>query len=148
MGNETCDPPRPVSVVHFHGTEDSILPIGGGIGPQFLATGVLPSVEQSIHAWAKADGCPAEPVVLEMPNQTADGTTVQRQSYGPGKDGAEVVLYVIHGGGHAWPGREPRFKFLGISTKNISANDLMWEFFQRHPMPTPQTSGAKTSPQG
>ena len=58
---------------------------------------------------------------------------VQRKTYGPGKDGAEVVLFVIKGGGHTWPGRDP-IRFLGKSTHNISANDLMWEFFQRHPM--------------
>jgi polyhydroxybutyrate depolymerase len=46
-----------------------------------------------------------------------------------------VVLYVIEGGGHTWPGRTPRFAFLGKSTSHISANDLMWEFFQKHPLP-------------
>jgi polyhydroxybutyrate depolymerase len=142
MGTETCHPQRPVPVMHFHGTDDAVLPIGGGIGPQFLATGVLPSVAQSIHLWATADGCPEEPVVVDMPNKADDGTTVQRWKYGPGKDGAEVVLFVIRGGGHTWPGREPRVKFVGTSTRNISANDLMWEFFQRHPMPAPRTIGS------
>ena len=104
--------------------------------------GRIPSVEHSIHLWVKADGCPEEPVVVDMPNKADDGTTVQRRKYGPGKDGAEVVLFVIHGGGHTWPGREPRVKFLGKSTRNISANDLMWEFFQRHPMPAPRTIGS------
>jgi polyhydroxybutyrate depolymerase len=32
------------------------------------------------------------------------------------------------------PKEEPRLKVLGKSTKNISANDLMWEFFEKHPM--------------
>jgi polyhydroxybutyrate depolymerase len=45
-----------------------------------------------------------------------------------------VILIAIQGGGHTWPGREPLLKFLGPSTKDISANDLMWEFFERHPM--------------
>ncbi len=43
-------------------------------------------------------------------------------------------LAVIEGGGRTWPGRQPRVKFLGKSTKNVSANDLMWEFFKKHPM--------------
>ena len=33
-----------------------------------------------------------------------------------------------------WPGREPLLKLLGKATKNASANDLMWEFFEKHPM--------------
>ena len=69
-----------------------------------------------------------------MPKKADDGTTVQRKTYGPGKDGAEVVLFVINGGGHTWPGRDPRCSFSANRRKNISANDLMWEFFKRHPM--------------
>jgi polyhydroxybutyrate depolymerase len=53
----------------------------------------------------------------------------------PNGTGAGVVLFVIQGGGHTWPGREPRLTYLGKATKNISANDLMWEFFKKHPMP-------------
>jgi polyhydroxybutyrate depolymerase len=70
-----------------------------------------------------------------LPDKAADGTTVTRTTYGPGRDGAEVVLIVIDGGGHTWPGREPRLAALGISTRDISANDLMWEFFEHHPLP-------------
>jgi len=47
---------------------------------------------------------------------------------------AEVVLVVIEEGGHTWPGQQPPVGFIGKSVKNVSANDLMWEFFQKHPM--------------
>ena len=33
-----------------------------------------------------------------------------------------------------WPGQQPPVSFIGRSTKNISANDLIWEFFEKHPM--------------
>jgi len=59
---------------------------------------------------------------------------VEIKTYGSGKDGAEVVLVVIEGGGHTWPGRETKLKLLGKSTKNVSANDVMWEFFVKHPV--------------
>jgi polyhydroxybutyrate depolymerase len=55
-------------------------------------------------------------------------------TYGGGKDGAEVVLVIIEGAGHTWPGQQPAVKFLGKSTRNVSANEMMWEFFQKHPM--------------
>ena len=45
-----------------------------------------------------------------------------------------MVLFVIEGGGHTWPGKQPPVGFIGKSTKNISANDLIWEFFEKHPM--------------
>jgi polyhydroxybutyrate depolymerase len=36
--------------------------------------------------------------------------------------------------GHTWPGREPALKLLGKATRNVSANEMMWEFFEKHPM--------------
>jgi poly(3-hydroxybutyrate) depolymerase len=66
-----------------------------------------------------------------------DGTKVRRKTYGPGKEGTEVVLFVIEGGGHTWPGEAPPLWFLGKSAKEISANDLMWEFFKKHPIRKP-----------
>ncbi len=134
MGTPTCHPKRPVSVIDFHGTDDPIVPFKGGMGKQGPVRVTFTPVEASIRAWVKADGCPPKPAIVKLPVKIGDGTTVERKTYGPGKEGAEVVLYVIHGGGHTWPGKPPRLDFLGRSTKNISANDLIWDFFQRHPM--------------
>jgi polyhydroxybutyrate depolymerase len=63
-----------------------------------------------------------------------DGTTIIQKTYGGGKEGSEVVLIEIHGGGHTWPGQRPCVRFLGKSTMNISANAVMWKFFQKHPI--------------
>ena len=41
---------------------------------------------------------------------------------------------MIEEGGHTWPGQKPPVGFIGKLVKNISANDLMWEFFEKHPM--------------
>jgi polyhydroxybutyrate depolymerase len=133
MGTETCSPKRPVSVIHFHGTDDEFAPFKGGKGKGVSGTNFF-SVEHSIKTWVKANGCPEEPVVTKLPDKADDGMTATKKTYGPGKDDAEVVLIEIEGGGHTWPGQEPRVKFLGKSTKDISANDLMWDFFQTHPM--------------
>lgn len=134
MGTEQCSPGRPVSVIHFHGTNDEFAPFGGSKGPKSFFQADFYSVEHSIRAWVRANSCPDEPQVVTLPDEAGDGTTVTLTTYAPGKDGAEVVLIVIAGGGHTWPGREPLLRSLGKSTKNISANDLMWDFFKRHPM--------------
>ncbi|HMB06094.1 MAG TPA: PHB depolymerase family esterase [Isosphaeraceae bacterium] len=133
MAIETCRPRRPVSVLHFHGTKDTLV-LFGGPDDRIPKNLKFSSAEDSVRAWAKADGCPEMPVVAEMPNIADDGTTVQRKTYGPGRDGSEVILYAIEGGGHTWPGQEPPIPFLGKSTRDISANDLIWDFFQKHPM--------------
>ena len=65
---------------------------------------------------------------------TCDGLPVTRRRH-EGCDGqAEVVLVTIDGGGHTWPGRRPPVWFIGKSTLAVAANDLMWEFFSRHPL--------------
>ena len=133
MGTETCKPKRPVSVIHFHGTDDENAPFKGGKGKGPSGTNFY-SVDHSIQAWVKANCCEKEPVVKKFPDVVKDGTTITRKTYGVGKNGTEVVLVIVEGGGHTWPRQEPRLKMLGKSTKNISANDLMWEFFQKHPM--------------
>jgi polyhydroxybutyrate depolymerase len=126
-----CKPKRPVSIIHFHGTDDELVPYKG---KDKLLLLTLRPVEDGVRAWAKLDGCPASPKVELLPDNADDGTRVTRTAYGPGKEGSEVILYTIEHGGHTWPGRNPGVRFLGKSTRDISANDLIWEFFQRHPM--------------
>jgi polyhydroxybutyrate depolymerase len=132
MGTDTCSPARPVSVCHFHGTNDQFAPYAGGIGARSLTRTNFHSAESSIHAWVLANGCSPKPQAERLPDRLDDGTHVVRSIYGGGKDGSEVVLYTIEGGGHTWPGRSSTFKMLGPTTQNVSANDVMWEFFQRH----------------
>ncbi|MCX5828352.1 MAG: hypothetical protein NTV58_10190 [Deltaproteobacteria bacterium] len=133
MGTESIVSKRAVSVIHFHGTADESLPFKGGRGKGLSDTDFY-SVEHSVHAWVKANGCKEDPLVEKFPDTAKDGTTIIRKTYGGCKDGAEVVLVEIEGGGHTWPGQKPPIKALGKSTDNISANDLMWDFFLKHPM--------------
>jgi len=122
-----------VSVLHFHGTKDGLV-LFGGPDERIPKNLKFLSVDETIRVWVRANGCPETPVVADLQNLVDEGTSVRRKWYGPGKEGSEVILYTIEGGGHTWPGRDPRLRFLGKSTRAISANDLMWEFFQKHPM--------------
>ena len=133
MGTKDCRPGRAVSVMHFHGDADEFAPFKGGRGRGPSGTDFY-SVQHSIDAWVAANGCRPTPQMTRLPDRADDGTTVKEIRYASGRDGAEVVLVVIEGGGHTWPGREPRLRALGASTRDISANDMMWEFFQQHPM--------------
>jgi polyhydroxybutyrate depolymerase len=134
MAIENANPKRPVPIIHFHGTADTFVPFNGPgqKTPKFIK---FKSVEDSIHTWVKIDGCDEKPEIVTLPDKANDDTTIERKTYGHGKNGAEVVLFIIKGGGHTWPGKEPPVGFIGKSTKNISASDLLWEFFQKHPMP-------------
>ena len=91
----------------------------------------LKGVEDSIQTWVKLNGCEEKPKIDTL-SRDGDEMKVTRKTYGGGKDGSEVVLVVIEEGGHTWPGQQPPVDFIGKSAKNIAANDLMWEFFQKH----------------
>ena len=126
---------QPVSIVHFHGTADLFTPFDGGVGKRSVTKTSHASIPHTIEAWVRANGCPPQPAIAELPPTIDDGMRIVEHSYGPGRDGAEVVLYVVEGGGHTWPGRPANTFVFGKSTQNLSANDVMWDFFCRHPMP-------------
>jgi polyhydroxybutyrate depolymerase len=143
-----CTFSRPVPVVTFHGTSDPFVPYDGGIGKAALnlpapdgsgkTLGELgtttatrgPSIPQATAAWAKRNGCQPTPA-----NRTvASGVTLI--SYGCPAD-AEVELYRVTDGGHAWPGSQvdkSLEKVVGSVTMSISANEIMWAFFEQHPL--------------
>lgn len=127
---EESKPKRPVSVMHFHGSKDDIVPfeMSKGKSPPFMK---LKGVEDSVKSWVKLNGCEETPK-SDTISMHGDEMKVTRKTYGGGKDGSEVVLIVIEEGGHTWPGQTPPVGFIGKSAKNISANDLMWDFFQKH----------------
>lgn len=127
---EDCNPKRAVPILHFHGTKDALVPYAG-LDAKVVK---LRSVEETIQCWVKADGCSITPDVADVPGFKED-LKVTRKRYNSGRQDSEVVLYTIDGGGHAWPGRPSPGGLLGATTYTINANDLIWEFFERHPLP-------------
>ena len=131
LATEIGQPKRPVSVLHFHGTRDEFIPFTRGRGAKSIfATNYRP-IDDSIRAWVKANGCDETPLTDVLADD-GDGMKVTRRTYGAGRDGSEVALVVIDGGGHTWLGMKSTATVLGRSTLTVSANDLMWEFFQKH----------------
>jgi polyhydroxybutyrate depolymerase len=118
---EECRPARSMPVVAFHGTADQIVSYAG----QGRA---LPPVADWAAAWARRDGCAADASV------TLSQGPVTGQTWNACRDGAEVVLYTIEGGGHTWPGRG--LPGANRPSNDIDATDIIWAFFTAHPMGT------------
>ena len=121
----SCNPSRPVPVIHFHGDADRLNPYEGGElsgGREFM------SVEEGIDLWLGLDGCPSQA------QETQTGNIVHRL-YAPCQQDSAVELYKILGGEHAWPGGEAVSAQVGESTEEIEATSLMWAFFEEHPLP-------------
>jgi poly(3-hydroxybutyrate) depolymerase len=75
---------------------------------------------------------------MELPDSDRDdGTTAVRIDYLDCPANREVIRYDIVGGGHNAPGSPPApaqlFRLLGSSNGDISAEALIWDFFNRHP---------------
>jgi polyhydroxybutyrate depolymerase len=117
---------------------DPIVPFRGGdvrLFPGAPSRGRMISAEATIAAWAKRDGCAETPdVQRESDVDPGDGTKVRRESYSGCQSGTEVLLYVIEGGGHTWPGGTQYLPsmFIGKVGRDFNACDLIWAFFQRH----------------
>lgn len=135
-----CVEGTPTPIVAFHGTVDPILYYNGGVGDLAGLMGgsgetTAPAAvldgdgyPAATRAWAAHNGCDPEPTKRMI------GDDVEHWVFTcPG--GASVEFYAIIGGGHTWPGSEFSGQIANIAgptSYTISANEVMWEFFQRH----------------
>lgn len=129
-------PHGPISVIAFNGTADALVPFEGGAIVR--DRGRVLGARATARRWAELNGCAPHPVSQALPDlDPRDGTTVTRETWSGGRAGAEVVLYVIEGGGHTWPGIDKwRYRRTGAAVSHdIDATALIWEFFERHPRP-------------
>jgi polyhydroxybutyrate depolymerase len=110
----------PTPVMAFHGTEDLLVPFEGGTGS--IGLPVRP-VRDSAADWAALNGC--NPVAAEA----RVSENVSTVAYSECNEDVAVVLYVIEGGGHTWPGASAEVPRLGVTTQEVDATELMWEFF-------------------
>jgi polyhydroxybutyrate depolymerase len=134
-----CSPPRAVPVLDIHGTLDPCWPYAGGL-LACIGTHVLPvvAIPKTVTDWAARDGCPATPVETDLPDSDpGDGTRAHLQTFGPCRDGAEVIHYRVEGAGHTWPRGYQYFAtgIVGRMSQDFSANEVIWAFFEKHPKP-------------
>jgi polyhydroxybutyrate depolymerase len=131
-----CAPKRPVPAILFYGTDDPIMPYGGGRVGSDVGGEVL-SADETRKKWASLDGCTDSPAPVDEPDtDPSDGTRSRRTAHAACKDGSEVVLHSVEHGGHTWPGGYQYLNqhLIGKTSRDIDATALMWAFFSRHPM--------------
>lgn len=125
-------PSKPLSVIHFHGTNDLIIPY-----------------EQAVNAfeyWADFNNCAVQTVTITLPNSDpTDGTTVDKMIDENGTNNTEVDLYKIYDGGHTWPGTGSH-AMPGKVSKDIDASSLIWDFFKNSSSPNAAPTVSITSP--
>jgi len=135
------NPSRPMPALIINGTDDPLVPWeGGDIRLGIMKLGEVLSVADTVKFWTTMNRCSSSPIVTELPDKDPnDGTTVRKEIYAGCSDGAEVVLYTIEGGGHTWPGGIQYLpeSFIGKTSREFNASEVIWQFFKEHPMPGP-----------
>jgi polyhydroxybutyrate depolymerase len=105
-----CQPARPLSLIDFMGSADSRIAAQPG----------------QVAEWVAINGC-----------SDAEPTEVYRQAehycaaYTQCEAGTSVTFCVVDGGGHCWPGTTPCPLGSTSTASELSANELMWEVFER-----------------
>ena len=112
-----CETPNiSTSIIHFHSTEDNILPYEGNRDYQ--------AVPDVINSWNNFNGIPNS---SQITTELNDGR-VTRYDYTGGNDGSSFVLYKINSssgrkGGHVW---------FSEDIGGINPNQLLWDFLSNY----------------
>ena len=108
-----CVPPNQKSIIHFHGTSDTVVPYNGNAWSY--------NVENAHSFWVNYNNCENQSEVT-VPDFNGDGVySTQLISYGC--DGSrEVILYTMQNEGHTWFKKE--------WGHDIDTSRLIWEFFK------------------
>jgi polyhydroxybutyrate depolymerase len=138
-----CPPDRPVPLIAFHGSADTILPMEGGFDPELMAELMLDTggsfpggdpvwavpIRERMTGIAVRDGCQPGPVSDAI---SADAERLVWTC----PPGADVQFVVVDGGGHDWPRSEPGTPDApDASPRMIDATRLIWDFFREHQLP-------------
>ena len=112
LEDNNCNEGGITPVIHFHGTEDFVLPYLGG--SDFAA------VTEVIDFWVDRNGLDSNPVEIE---DLSEGK-VSKTSYGNPDSSTEVTLYEIKSeyekpGGHVWFTQD---------IEEESPNQILWDF--------------------
>lgn len=121
-----CSPKNPISILHIHAKNDNHVLFDGGSGPGSVNKAAITdykSVPVTISKWVKQNGC------NETPKRILEKTGAYCDLYSSCKNNVKVQLCLTKDGGHSWPGGE-KVRGGDVTSKAISANDVMWEFFK------------------
>ncbi len=127
----TVNASRAVPIIHFHSFNDTNVPYTGGIGSG-VSDHYNPPLDSVFNVWMNVNGCLKKDTIQNDQNYLF-------VKWSNCVNNSEIHFYMTRDGGHSWPsgvkylpGDEP--------SKVINADDLMWEFFQAHPMPDSATA--------
>jgi polyhydroxybutyrate depolymerase len=117
-----------VPALFISGTEDPIVPYGGGTykAGQFHAL----SAEDSAKTWARFDRCNEKPAQEKIQSLQKGEKETKTFIFSGCHDNSQVVLYAVKDGGNTWPGGQQYMseKEVGKTSNALNANETIWSF--------------------
>ena len=135
--DERFRPAQPVSVLILQGTDDPLVPFGGG-DVAWGERGKIISTADTVEKWVKFDGCGRMPRTGTVADSDpGDGCRADWSDWSSCRDGTEITLYTLNGAGHTWPGGAQYLpqRLIGKVCRDIDATEIIWNFFRRHAKP-------------
>ena len=135
----SCNPARPIPVLHIHGANDRNYPYAGGTGSGISMTDYYP-VEATITDWINRNNLGTQATVVQV-SPTTSCTTYATPADNSRASAAvslcrvdppdlyDAASEVVFGGGHSWPGgvRSPGQKS-DVPVMDFDASSYLWNF--------------------
>jgi polyhydroxybutyrate depolymerase len=124
-------PDRPVPLIQIHGTEDRLVPYGGGAVQVRRRRGPDPGRVLGVDEWAqlvvghnRATGPEVSALPPDVTVRTWRGPTAQ----------SDVQFWRVAGGGHTWPGGVQYLPvgIIGPTSATFDATAAIWRFLSAH----------------
>jgi polyhydroxybutyrate depolymerase len=113
-----CDPTRPVAILDFHGTHDSVVPYLGN-----PANDHEPPITQWLASWAKIDSCNSRPTIISQTRR------LMTEQWTGCKGGVTIIHYRINNGIHIWPSPT-------TDRGTVNATPIIWSFLKNYSLNT------------
>jgi polyhydroxybutyrate depolymerase len=120
-------PSRPMPILILHGKLDQNIPYEGGIGTAAqIMNRTDMSVASAVAFWTANNGCSGMPVSKRAGSVVVD-------SYSGCRNDADVMLYTLEKGRHAWAGGRVPVLTADTPDYELSAGEVVWSFLEAHP---------------
>ena len=113
---------KPISILAFHGTADPEVRYQNGAVGASLPGVKVRGTQLNMGDWARLDRCRARP------DKKVIGSQVFEQIWPECTGNTAVRLYTVIGGGHTWPGADPK-KGFGLTTQQVNATTAILASF-------------------
>jgi polyhydroxybutyrate depolymerase len=131
-----CHPQEPVNFLSMNGREDPVVTWEGKLrylNRSFPGVAFF-SVVDSFRFWQEHNQCkPFENNQLTFPKKRFSAHSYHLDLSCP--ENGQLTQWVVQGGGHTWPGGHERNAlirrpFVGRTTHDINASQVIWDFFK------------------